>query len=171
MKMSVGCVSGKNTVVVSKEEIAKILFPKGRMLLLDRVAITDGFAIGEFTVPIENCEGHEPIPNMPVMRGVEIPEMAFQLLGVFLSHDPGLFNMLKGKVCVAREITSAKFRGFICPGDKLILETATDIDVNKVAGTLRIESNRIIARVGGEKKCIISSVAIVAFNPDSIKAV
>ena len=171
MKMSVKCALGKNTVVISKEEIGKILFPKGRMLLLDQVIITDGFAVGEFTVPIENCEGHEPIPNMPVMRGVEIPEMAFQLLGIFLSQDPGLFNELKGKVCVAREITSSKFMGFIRPGDKLVLKTKTDIDIDNVGKTSRIESSVMVARVGGEKKCIISSVAIVAFNPDSIKAV
>lgn len=164
MKRLIGWTLGGKTIVVPKEEIIKILFHRGRMLLLDRVTITDGLAVGEFTVPVENCEGHEPMIGMPVMRGVEIPEMAFQLLGVIVAINPELIDMLKGKAFAAREIVGAKFNGFVRPGDRLVLKTKTDVTVDEVAGTLRIESSKMIARVGGEKKGMVASVAIAAFN-------
>lgn len=146
----------------------EILFHRGKMLLLQQVTITDVLAIGEFTVPAENCEGHEPKPNMPVMRGVDIIEMAFQLLAVLAAQDPELANIGKGKICVAREIGGVKFNGLILPGDHLVLDTSVEVNVEECAGILRIESNRMTAWAGGKKKCTIASVAIVAFDPTII---
>ncbi len=159
---------GGKTIVVEKEEIMQILFHRGRMLLLDQVTITDGKVIGEFTVPAENCVGHEPIPNMPVMRGVEIVEMAFQLLGIIVAKNPELAAMLKGKAAAAREITNAKFSGFIRPGDKLVLETGTEVDVDEMAGTAKIESSRMVAKLDGKKKGMVASVSIAVFDPSLI---
>ena len=151
-------------VVVSKEEITRILFHRGRMLLLDQVTIYNDRAFGEFTVPPENCEGHSPQPNMPVMRGVDIIEMAFQLLGILIAKNHKLSELVKEKTLVAREVSDAKFNGLVLPGDELTLEIATDINVDYCPGeTYRIESGRIIARVEGKKKATIASVVIVAF--------
>jgi 3-hydroxymyristoyl/3-hydroxydecanoyl-(acyl carrier protein) dehydratase len=164
MKRLIRLILGKETVTVSKEEIMKALFHRGKMLLLDQVTISDGKVVGEFTLPAENCEGHEPMPNMPVMRGVEIVEMAFQLLGVMVAKNPELVDMLKGKVFAAREVAGAKFSGFIMPGDKLILQTDTGVDIDEIGGTFKVESSRVVATVNGKKKCTIISVAIVAFD-------
>ena len=153
------------TLVVSEEEIKRILFHRGRMLLLDWVTIVNGRATGEFTIPSANCDGHEPMPNMPVMRGVEVIEMAFQLLGIIVAKNPELAGMLRNKVCVAREVTGATFNGLIKPGDGLSLETEGEVTVCESAGILRIESGRMFARVGKKKKCVINSVVISAFNP------
>ena len=143
------------------------------MLLLDRVTIADDWAHGEFTVPAENCEGHEPMPGMRVMRGVEIPEMAFQLLGVLTAQltakYPSLADDLRGNICVAREITGAKFNGIIQPGDKLVLEASPEINVDEAAGIFRIESSKMIAKVEGKKKCTITFVAIASFDSAMIK--
>lgn len=165
MKRMINCDFSEKTIVVPKTEIMKILFHRGRMLLLDQVTISSGKAIGEFTVPAENCEGHEPIPNMPVMRGVEIPEMAFQLLAVFAAKNPELAAMGKGKICAAREIGGVKFCGFVMPGDKLVLETKAEVGVYDAAGILKVESSSMVAKVGGIKKCMIASVAIAVFDP------
>ena len=157
------------TLVVSEEEIKRILFHRGRMLLLDWVTIAKGRATGEFTIPSDNCDGHEPVPNMPVMRGVEVIEMAFQLLGVMVAKNSELADMLRNKVCVAREVTGATFNGLVKPGDTLLLDTQTEIIICETAGILRIESSRMIARVGNQKKCVVNSVVISAFDSSVAK--
>lgn len=164
MKRLIRLIFGPERIVIPKEEIMKILFHRGKMLLLDQVIIINGDVVGEFTVPPENCEGHEPILGIPVMRGVEIVEMAFQLLGVFVTRNPELADKLKGKAFAAREVVGAKFNGFIRPNDKLTLEMRTDVDVDDFAGSFKIESSKIIAKVGGKKKGMIASVSIAAFN-------
>jgi 3-hydroxymyristoyl/3-hydroxydecanoyl-(acyl carrier protein) dehydratase len=156
-------------IVVLRPAIEKTLFHRGRALLLDRVATEGSFFVGRFKVPAEICEGHEPRPNMPVMRGVEVPEMAFQLLGVLVAKladkNPELAGALAGKAFAAREIIEAKFCGFVRPGDELVMQTIGEVQVGEVAGLLRFESKTILATVGGVKKCKIASVVITAFNP------
>lgn len=148
----------------------QILFHRGRMLLLDQVTITDGKAIGEFTVTAENCVGHEPIPGKPVLRGVELPEMAFQLLGVMIAKNPELASLVPGNAFVAREIAGVRIRnGFITPGDKLILETGTTIDVEQVGGVVKIASGIMTAKIGKERKGMVTSVTLAGFNPTPIE--
>lgn len=168
MKRLVRWIVREKPIVIAKEEILKILFHRGRMLLLDQVTITEGKAVGEFTVPAENCDGHEPIAGMPVMRGVEIIEMAFQLLGIMVAKNPELVDALKGKAFVAREVVGAKFSGLIRSEDKLILEVGTDVDVDEAAGILKITSGTIIARVDGKKKGMVAAVVITGFDPAMI---
>ena len=160
--------AGEKEIVVNKEEIMTILFHRGRMLLLDKVIIMENKVVGEFLVTAEICEGHEPISGMPVMRGVEIPEMAFQLLGVFISKHPEMSSLLAGKAFAAREITSAKFNGFVIPGDVLTLEMGVDVKFDEVESATRIESGRMIAKVNGKKRGMISSVVIAVFDPNKI---
>jgi 3-hydroxymyristoyl/3-hydroxydecanoyl-(acyl carrier protein) dehydratase len=143
------------------------------MLLLDQVTITGGKVIGEFTVPVENCEGHEPMPGLLVMRGVEIVEMAFQLLGTLVANfaavDIDLAGDSKGKVYIARRIVGADFGGVVLPGDKLTLETDTKAHVSGRTGFLKFESRGMVARVNGKGKCTIDSVVIMAFDPALVR--
>ena len=159
-------------IEVYKEEIMKILFHRGRMLLLDHVTISSAKAVGRFTVPAENCEGHEPMPGLLVMRGVEICEMGFQLLGIVLAknHNPELFGLLRDKAFAAREITGAKFNGFVTPGKQITLEVAPDIYIDDVADTLKIDMSGFIAKIDGRKSAAISSLSIVAFDPSKISS-
>jgi len=153
-------------VLVKKEEIMNILFHRGRMLLLDQVTISNGKAIGQFTIPAENCQGHEPISGMLVMRGVEIVEMGFQLAGIILAQcrDPELLALLEGKKFAAREISGAKFNGFVIPGKTITLEANPAIYVDEIAGCLIIEIQSFIAKVDGKKSASISSLTLVGFN-------
>ncbi|MBU4274518.1 hypothetical protein KKE19_01755 [Patescibacteria group bacterium] len=155
---------GKKEIIVDKEEIMTILFHRGRMLLLDKVIIMENKVVGEFLVTAEVCEGHEPIPGMPVMRGVEIPEMAFQLLGVLISKHPEMSPLLINKAFAAREIALVKFNGFIVPGDVLTLESGIEVEFDEVESAARIESGKMIAKVNGKKKGIVSSVSLAVFD-------
>ena len=169
MKRLVRCSLGDETVVVEQDEIARILFHKGRMRMLDQVIIDDGIAVGEFVVPDTHCEGHEPMPGMPVLRGSDIADMAYQLLGVIVAKlapkCPELAVDLEGKRFFANEITGVKFRGFTVPGERLVLQTSPNFYVNKAVGTIMIESNPMLAQVGGKKRAEVSPVIIVAFDP------
>ena len=51
------------------------------------------------------------------------------------------------------------------PGDIIYLETIPEVNVDQVAGMLRIESDKMIAKINGKKVCTIGSVAIAAFSP------
>jgi len=157
-------------IIIGKTEIEKNLFHRGRMLLLDCVVITNNQVKGEFTVTHEVCEGHEPISGFPVFRGVDIVEMGFQLLGVFLAKNPAITPLLRDKKIAAREIISVKFSGFIFPGDVVMLEMGVkDVYIEESRSFVLIGSGRIIAKVGGEKKSTISSLVLMAFNQDAVR--
>jgi len=164
MKRLIRWPLGEEIVTVHKKEIMEILFHRGRMLLLDLVVINEGDVIGEFVVPACNCEGHEPMPKMPLMRGVEVIEMAFQLLGILTAKNPVMADFSKDKTAVAREVNGVKFSGFIKPGNNVVLQTSTEVTIEEVGGVMRIESGRIVASVDGQKKATIGSVAIAAFD-------
>lgn len=173
MTMSVRLVPDEVDITVMKEEIMTILFHRGRMLLLDEVTIREGKVIGKFKVPEDNCVGHEPKPGMPVMRGVEIAEMGFLVLGVFIAKCIPLAvangfdfsEVRKGTVPFSREIIGAKFSEPVYPGDELILETGTTVQIEDLKGTLIFQSGKMVARVGGKRKCTITSVSVVVSSP------
>lgn len=153
-------------VVISKEEILNILFHRGRMLLLDSVTIDCGKAIGDFVVSREVCDGHEPSPGIHVFRGVDIIEMAFQLLGVIVYRNPGLDVAPKGMIFVAREVVSSKFNKPVFAGDHLVIETDLDVYIEEAVGVVKIESGLIIAKVEGKKVGMIHSVSIAGFQKE-----
>jgi len=148
-----------------REEIEGILPHRGKMLFLDQVMIEKGVVFGEFTFSDENCEGHELMPSMKIVRGVDVVEMAFQLLGVFCSQNPALVEKSEGKIYAARGIRGAVFNGLIKPGDKVVLEMSTEINIQNLSGIIIINSGRIVARVADKRKCTIASIKIVAFDP------
>ena len=154
--------------IVGAEEIQQILFHRNLKLLLDRVVMVGSTVVGEFKVTPEVCEGHEPAPGKPVYRGVDLIEMGFQLLGVFLAKNLDIVPSLQGKKVVAREVLSAKFSGFIFPGDTVFLEMKTDIFVEQFADVTIVESDRMIARVNGKQKGQVA-VSIVGFEPEKLE--
>ena len=159
-------LGGDKEIVVGLEEIKEILFHRGNKLLLDQVIFwPDGRVIGKLKVRLEICEGHEPIPGQLVMRGVDLIEMAFQLLGIMLAKDDELTD-LTGKVFAAREAGSLKVRsGFILVGDDLTLETRTDVDVEDMGhGLIRVASSRMTATVGGKARGTVDSVTLAGFG-------
>ncbi len=158
-------------IIVDKQKIQEILFHEGDKLLLDEVRITKTAVVGSFKVTDKLCEGHEPVKGMRVHRGVDIIEMAFQLLGVFLFHyrDPEISEMLEGKKLAAREVTSAKFSGFVRPGETVCLEMRAELSADELGGVVLIEGGRMVAKVGGKKKATIGSVSLVAFDPSRIE--
>ena len=157
-------------ITVLKEEIMRCLFHRGRMLLIDDVMITDqGMALGEFTVNEGNCDGHEPIPGMLVFRGVDMLEVALQLMGVVMAKNSQLVGQLSGRAFMVKEIGRVRFRGVVKPGDKLVFETVADIEVNDLRGILKIESGRMVGKVGNEIKCEIDSLIIVGIKIDNLR--
>lgn len=149
-------------ILVVKEEIERILFYRGDKLLLDEVKILNGKAIGRFTVTKDLCTGHEPMPGMPVMQGVLFIEMAFQLAGVLAAKYPDMFRFLIGKVPFARRNGEVEYPGFVKPGDVVEMETITqETSVSIRTTAVKIQSGEMIARVGNEDKCRVSSVTVV----------
>lgn len=170
-------LSGRKEVIIEKDEIIKILPHRGRMLLLDRVVITPDKVVGEFTVTEEVCQGHEVWNGKAVLRGVELPEMAFQLLGVFVAKDAEIVasvlpkdsgakaaSVIIGKLCVARECQRAVFSGPIFPGDKVVAEMGVGVEVDAFGPMIKVESGKIIFRVGNQKKATVLSVALAVFD-------
>lgn len=157
------------TIVISKEEILNILFHRGRMLFLDEVTISCGKVTGKFTIQVDDCQGHEPVPGVPMFRGVDVTEMALQLLGIIVYKNTDFKESLAGRAFVAREIGGAKFSGPIFVGDQLILETSTDIYIEEISGVCKIISSTMFAKVDGSKKGMIHFVAIAGFDPNLIK--
>ncbi len=170
-------LSGRKEVVIEKEEIMQILPHRGRMLLLDRVVITEDKIFGEFTVTEEVCEGHKVWDNRLVLRGVELPEMAFQLLGVFVAKDTEIVASvlpkdsgaevvptIVDKICVARECQRAVFSSPIFPGDKVVAEMGVGVEVDAYGPMIRIESGKIVFKVGNQKKGTVFSVALAIFD-------
>jgi 3-hydroxymyristoyl/3-hydroxydecanoyl-(acyl carrier protein) dehydratase len=116
-------------LVIDKEKIISILPHRGRMLLLDEVMITGKKVVGKFTVTEEVCQGHE-FNNQLVFRGVDIIEMAAQLLGIWLAQHPES----EGKIAFLRRLLGdVKFFGMVIPLDVLIIE----IPVREENGEIR----------------------------------
>lgn len=105
-------------LVIGKERIISILPHRGRMLLLDEIVITDNKVMGRFEITEEVCQGHK-FNDQLVFRGVDIIEMAAQVLGVWLAQHPES----EGKIAFFRRLLGdVKFFGMIIPSNVLIIE-------------------------------------------------
>lgn len=101
--------------VLDHKQIAKILPHRYPFLLVDRVIhlnLEENEIIGQKNVTIneEFFAGH--FPNVPIMPGVLIIEAMAQTGGI-LVHQKGFIN----KIAVLLNVTSARFRKPIYPGD------------------------------------------------------
>ncbi|NGX63342.1 MAG: 3-hydroxyacyl-[acyl-carrier-protein] dehydratase FabZ [Candidatus Anoxychlamydiales bacterium] len=108
-----------NKTVIDHRKIAKILPHRYPFLLVDRVVHIDlenSEIIGLKNVTINEhfFSGH--FPNVPIMPGVLVIEAMAQTGGI-LVHQKGYV----GKIAVLLNVTSAKFRRPIYPGDVIYL--------------------------------------------------
>lgn len=133
---------------------------RGRMLLLDRVLLNSERVIGELSVTEELCEGHEVLQGKAVLRGLDICEMAAQLLGTWALSQ---FPEVRPKQTVFRELERAKFMDVIFPGELLTLEL--EIQNIKIRDARRlgkiIIGEKFSAKVRDKLKCTIDSVKLV----------
>ena len=107
-------------VVLDAKKIAQILPHRYPFLLVDRIVHIDlenNKIIGQKNVTINEhfFQGH--FPGAPIMPGVLILEALAQTGGV-LVHQKGYGH----KIAVLLNISSAKFRRPVVPGDILILQ-------------------------------------------------
>lgn len=157
-------------IIIEKEKIMSILPQRGDKLLLDKVTITADKIIGEFLITEEVCQGHE-FGGKLVFRGVDIIEMAAQLLGIWA----GQYSEFKGKIAYFKNIVGeVKFIGAVFPSDLLVMELPVEKEVGSEEEesprveafgrpgrlTQRIIGENFVASVKGQKKAIISSIGL-----------
>jgi 3-hydroxymyristoyl/3-hydroxydecanoyl-(acyl carrier protein) dehydratase len=155
----------RRRIVVSGEDIKTILPHRGRMLLLDQVTITDGRVFGEFDVTEAVCEGHAVLGKQLVFRGVDILEMAAQLLGVYWGIQHPEFVDKKGML---RGFGGSKFHKQVFVGDRLTIEVSPLKIIDRVLGgpekekmLIRVTGQDFLARVGKERKATIQTIELV----------
>lgn len=111
--------SGPKSAVLSIKEIENILPHRYPFLLVDRVISID-LEASEITC-VKNVTVNEPFfqghfPGVPIMPGVLILEALAQAGGI-LVHQKGYDQ----KIAVLLNVTNAKFRRPVTPGDVLYL--------------------------------------------------
>ncbi len=156
-------------VTVNKDGIMRILPHRGTVLLLDEVVISREAIRGQLLIRDEFCIGHAVFDGSLVFRGVDIPEMAAQLLGVSWAHQHPEFQ---NRIGFLREIGGAKFHKPIIPGELLIVEIDPAKIRQKVLGGPELEkmlitvtARDISARVKKERKATIASVKLAIIPP------
>lgn len=154
----------KEKLIIEKEEIKKILPHRDRMLLLDKVIITEKKLSGIFNVTEEVCKGHSAWDGKDVLKGSDLFDMAAQLIGVWAYQNPDL----SGKTCVVRKYGSAKFTEVIFPSNILTMELDTEkikatILLGKKDQTIFITGEGFSALVSGKIRAQISFVELFAF--------
>ena len=110
----------KNSVVFNVRQILDILPHRYPFLLVDRITHLDleaNLIIGQKNVTMNEqfFQGH--FPGVPIMPGVLILEALAQTGGI-LVHQKGYAH----KIALLLNISNAKFRKPVTPGDVLILE-------------------------------------------------
>jgi 3-hydroxymyristoyl/3-hydroxydecanoyl-(acyl carrier protein) dehydratase len=157
-------LSRRKALVVRKEEIAKILPHRGRMLLLDKLTIAGGRVTGEFTVTEDVCEGHAVLGNSMVFRGVDILEMTAQILGVYWGIQHPEFVDKKGML---RGFGGSKFHKPVFIGDQLRVEVLSSKIIDRILGgpekekmIIRVTGQDFTARVGRERRATIKAVEL-----------
>ena len=109
-----------NKTILDHRQIAKILPHRYPFLLVDKVIHIDlekGEIIGQKNVTINEYFFNGHFPNVPIMPGVLVIEAMAQTGGI-LVHQKGYVE----KTAVLLNISNAKFRRPIFPGDVINLE-------------------------------------------------
>ncbi|MBN2478605.1 MAG: 3-hydroxyacyl-ACP dehydratase FabZ [Parachlamydiales bacterium] len=125
--------------ILDHKKIAKILPHRYPFLLVDKVIHLDLekneiIGIKNATINEEFFNGH--FPNVPIMPGVLIIEAMAQTGGI-LVHEKGFHD----KIAVLLNISEAKFRKPIYPGDVIHLH-ATSLHISNKGG--KIKSKAIV---------------------------
>ena len=160
-------LKGREKVIVGKEEIMSILPHRGRMLLLDRVIITNETVTGEFLVTEDVCEGHQ-FNGHPVFRGIDTLDMAAQLLGVWAAQ-----HFDTGALAVVRRYGGTKFVDKVIPSDTIVVViNVKDLKI-EIVGRPGREIKKVIginfsARVGRNPKAEIALIELIVVDSQSL---
>lgn len=167
-------------VIPAKEQIANrkqieemIPYPPD-IIFLDKVFKTsrDEY-IGEFLVTEQACGGgmHKIGGKYLVFRGVDLPEMAAQLLGVIwgVQHP----DFAKDKIVAYRSIREAYFEEFIFANDLLRIKiNSEDVGRHRVLGgpeeekiLIPLSGKKFLFTVEKEKKATIEHIKLVVGSP------
>lgn len=163
-----GFLRGKKREIVEKKEIMGILPHRGRMLLLDQVEISNKSVIGRLMITAEHCLGHAVAGEKEIFRGVDVLEMAAQLLGVFVGIRHPEFREKAG---LLRSFGGAKFSDLIFVGDFLEIEV-DPVRITEKALTEKstgrrfiiITGREILAKVGKKRKAEIKEIKLALID-------
>lgn len=127
----------KTSTVLNVKDIAKILPHRYPFLLVDRIVHLDlegNEIIGQknLTINEQFFQGH--FPDVPIMPGVLILEALAQTGGI-LVHQKGYVK----KIAVLLNVSNAKFRRPVLPGDVLMLH-ATALHVSQNGGKIKAKA-------------------------------
>ncbi len=162
----------KEKRILDKDAIKLILPHREDKLLLDRVIITAKKIIGEFTVTEKVCKGHK-FNGQLIFRGVDIVEMAAQLLGVWAAQ----YSEFENKMAYLKSIKGeVKFSGMIVPSNLLTVEISVKenekepnprIEIKGRPGRLiqKVVGENFTARVEGKLKSTISRIELIIVDP------
>ena len=133
-----------SAIVMDAMQIMETLPHRFPFLLIDKITACEP---GESITAVKNVSVNEPFfqghfPGKPVMPGVLVIEAMAQAGGV-LSHVT-LGNVEPKPLFVLAGVNNARFRRFVSPGDKLVI----DITVDKVKRGIWFY--KCTAKVGGE---------------------
>lgn len=157
-------------IIIDKEEIMSILPHRGDKLLLDKVTITTDKVIGEFKVTEEVCRGHE-IGGQPLFRGVDYPEMAAQILGIWVAQQATQHPYLHGKIAPLRKASFMSITSSF-PGDLLRIEMPIkELEGEKEEGSPRIERVGREDRPSGQQRYQAIGLNISVWVDDMKKAI
>lgn len=126
-----------DTVVIDVKQIRQILPHAYPFLLVDRIVFLDleaGEIIGQKNVTIneEFFLGH--FPSVPLMPGVLILEALAQTGGILVHQKGGT-----DRIALLLNITNAKFRNPVIPGDVLMLH-AKVLHMSQKAGKIEAKA-------------------------------
>ncbi|MBI3508651.1 MAG: 3-hydroxyacyl-ACP dehydratase FabZ [Chlamydiia bacterium] len=146
--------------VLSAKQIEKILPHRYPFLLVDRVIAlnleeSEIIAIKNVTVNEPFFQGH--FPGAPIMPGVLLLEALAQAGGI-LVHQKGY----QKKIAVLLNVSNAKFRKPVIPGDVLHLH-AKGVHISRNGG--KIEAKALI---GGEQLAVEAMLSFALIDKDQL---
>jgi len=138
----------KKKAILDSRQIAKILPHRYPFFLVDKIIslnLEKGEIVGQKNVTVNEpfFQGH--FPNIPIMPGVLVLEALAQTGGI-LVHQKGY----QKKIAVLLNVSQAKFRRPVIPGDVLYLHVKS-IHVSNKGGKIQAQAlvdNKIVAEAG-----------------------
>lgn len=146
-------VENYQVVILTKDQILKILPHRGKWLLLDSVRLEGKRATGELLLTEEICHGHI-IGGRLMAPGCIWFDMAAQFLGIIAHNSPEVITSLNGR---SRSFGvfrygEAEFRRPVCPGEKVLIQTDSGVTWNERHGIFTVSSGPFFIRAEGSDK-------------------
>lgn len=159
--------------IADRKEIKKMLPYAPDIIFLNEVFKTsDDKYIGEFLVTEQSCGGgmHKIGGKYVVFRGVDLPEMAAQLLGVIWGTQHPDFA--KDKIVAYRRIGETCFEKFIFANDLLRIRINSEDIGQRILGgpeeekiLIVLSGKNFLITVKKEEKATIKQVRLVIGSP------